>query len=230
MTDTPPEQIVLPERLISSVDLARLIRELKAVDESLRQTELRKPGEPTKLARTSSTLEDLAQANKIQLTDETQRAQLLALLNSFKDHAPRMHMSLATEPSAKFTHNIIIWLRKNIHPLLLLEVGLQPTLAAGCMIRTNNKLFDLSLRHKFTENRPLLVQKISEISEKIEAEAEAAAMAAAKVAAVAAVAPTAVPATAPAPAQTATAQAPVPVAAAPTAQPPAAEPPAEATS
>jgi hypothetical protein len=219
MTDTPPQQIALPERLVSSVDLSRLIRELNALDESLRQTELRKPGEPTQLARSSTTLEDLAQANKIQLTDETQRAQLLALLNGFKAHAPRVHMSLATEPSAKFTHNIVIWMRKNIHPLLLLEVGLQPTLAAGCMIRTNNKLFDLSLRHKFTENRALLVQKITEISEKIEAEMEAAALTVATAAATNA-APVAVP--------VAAAAVPAPTASAPTAETTAPTPTTEA--
>lgn len=177
MAEHTPEQIVLPERLVSSVDLSRLIRELKALDESLRQSELRKPGAPTKLARSSVTLEDLAKANHIQLTDKTQREQLLALLNGFKDHAPRIHMSLATEPSAKFTQNISIWLRKNIHPLILLEVGLQPTLAAGCIVRTNNKIFDMSLRHRFTENRKVLLMKITEIGEKIEAEAQTSAVA-----------------------------------------------------
>lgn len=176
MAEQITEQIVLPERLVGSVDLSRLIRELEAVDESLRQTELRKPGEATKLTRSSTTLEELARANKVQLTDETQRTQLLALLHGFKDHAPRIHMSLATEPSAKFTRKIIIWMRKNVHPLILLEVGLQPTLAAGCMVRTNNKIFDMSLRHRFTENRGLLVQKIAEIGQKVEAKAEAAAV------------------------------------------------------
>lgn len=169
MAEQTPEQIILPERLVSSVDLSRIIRELEAIDESLRQSELRKPGEPTQLARSSVTLEDLARANNVQLTDETQRNQLLVLLQGFKDHAPRIHMSLATEPSAKFTHRIVVWLRQNIHPLILLEVGLQPNLAAGCMVRTNNKLFDMSLRHHFKENRGLLVQKISEIGQKVEA-------------------------------------------------------------
>lgn len=172
MAEQTPEQIVLPERLVSSVDLSRIIRELEAVDESLRQTALRKPGEATKLARSSVTLEELARSNKVQLTDEAQRSQLLALLHGFMKHAPRIHMSLATEPSAKFTRKIIIWMRKNIHPLILLETGLQPTMAAGCMVRTNNKIFDMSLRHRFAENRGLLVQKIAEIGQKVEGETQ----------------------------------------------------------
>lgn len=164
MADQTQEQIILPERLISSVDLSHLVRELAALDESLRQASLRQPGEPTKLARSGVTLEELARLNNVQLTDQSQRAQLLELLQAFQKHAPRIHMSLATEPSAKFTRKITIWLRANVHPLLLLEVGLQPNLAAGCIVRTNNKLFDMSLRHCFTENRGMLVQKIAEVS------------------------------------------------------------------
>lgn len=201
MAEQTPEQIVLPERITSSVDLSRLIRELEAVDESLRQAELRKPGEATKLARSSVSLEDLARVNNIQLTDTTQRTQLLALLHGFKDHAPRVHMSLATEPSAKFTRKIVIWMRKNIHPLMLLEVGLQPTLAAGCIVRTENKLFDMSLRHRFTENRGLLVQKIIEVGQKAEAAVVAAAVQAPVApTSLAPAAPAPVAATAPAPA------------------------------
>lgn len=169
MSENISEQIILPERLVSSADLSRLIRELEAIDESLNQSELRKPGEPTKLARSSATLEEMAKVNNVQLTDKTQRLQMLAMLQAFKDHAPRIHLSVASEPTANFNRMIIIWLRKNIHPLMLLEIGLQPTLAAGCMLRTDNKIFDMSLRHRFAENRGILIQKISEIGQKAEA-------------------------------------------------------------
>lgn len=169
MTDTTteqtPGQIVLPNGLVSSIDLSRMVRELTALDESISQTSLRAPGEPTRLAATGATLEELAGANKVQLTDQKQRMQLLELLKGFQKHAPRIHMSLAAEPTAKFTEKIVIWMRKNIHPLVLLEIGLQPNIAAGCIVRTNNKMFDMSLRHCFTEKRSLLVEKIAEVGQ-----------------------------------------------------------------
>lgn len=165
MAEHQTGQIALPERLVSSVDMSRAIRELEAVDESLRQAELRKPGEPTKLARSSSTLEELAKLNNIQLTDRAQREQLLEALRAFHIHAPRIHISLATEPSGAFIQKIAFWMRQNINPVILVEVGLQPTLAAGCQIRTSNKIFDMSLRHRFAENRHLLVDKINEVEE-----------------------------------------------------------------
>lgn len=168
MTDTQSDQIVLPHQLISSVDLARLTRELVALDESLRQAELRTPGQSTHLSRSSQTLEELAKANHVHLTDQAQRTQLIELLRAFEAHAPRIHMGLATEPTSAFTRKIVIWMRANIHPLVLLEVGLQPTIAAGCTIRTTNKMFDMSLRNHFAQNRELLIQKITEIGQKAE--------------------------------------------------------------
>lgn len=168
MAQNTQDQIILPERLTSSVDLARLIRELSALDESLRQAKIRKPGAPTQLSRSSQTLEELARVNNVHLTDDVQRTQLLELLTAFQAHAPRVHMGLATEPTAAFTRKIVIWMRANIHPLVLLEVGLQPTIAAGCTIRTNNKFFDMSLRNHFANNRELLIQKITEIGQKAE--------------------------------------------------------------
>lgn len=168
MVQQEVNQITLPERLVSSVDLSRTLRELQAIDESLRQAELRRPGEPTKLARSSTTLEDLARVNNISLTDKVQREQLIGVLKAFNLHAPRIHVSVAVEPSAAFIQRITLWMRTNINPVLLIEIGLQPTLAAGCMIRTNNKIFDMSLRHRFAENHHLLFEKISEVADTVE--------------------------------------------------------------
>src|SRR4051812_6316857 len=116
MADKTTNKFVLPEQLITSVDLSRIIRELEALDESLRQAEIRKPGTPTKLSRSSLTLEDLARLNNISLMDKAQREQLLNYLKSFLKTATVIHMSLATEPSGAFTKKIVVWMRANIHP------------------------------------------------------------------------------------------------------------------
>lgn len=159
MPDTT-KQFVLPENLISPVDLMRIIRELSALDDVLYQSNLRTPGQPTKINRTSRILEEVAEANQLSLINAQHRAELISALKAFLDHAPKIHMSFAVEPSPKFTRSIIVWLRSNIHPLLLLEIGLQPTMAVGAVVRTTNKVFDMSLRHHFAENRHLLNEKI----------------------------------------------------------------------
>lgn len=160
------KQFVLPQELVSSVDLSRSLRELVALDESLYQANLREPGQPTKVTRSSRILEETATSNGISLLNAQHRAELIKALQAFDLHAPKIHMSFAVEPSAKFTQRMIAWLRENIHPLLLLEIGLQPTLAAGCVVRTNNKVFDMSLRHHFAKNRHLLNDKIMALHDK----------------------------------------------------------------
>jgi hypothetical protein len=41
-------------------------------------------------------------------------------------------------------------------------VGLQPNLGAGSILRTTNKLFDLSLRQDFARKRDILMHKLAE--------------------------------------------------------------------
>lgn len=159
---TTKAQISLPQQLVSSVDLARITRELEALDDSLHQATLRKAGQSTKLSRSSITLEDLARLNEVSLMDPAHRTQLIGLLHSLQEHTPRIRISLASEPSGTFLQKVVVWLRANIHPTVLLEAGLQPTLSVGCTIRTENKIFDMSLRHRFEESRQLLIDKIKE--------------------------------------------------------------------
>lgn len=156
--------IKLPKRLVTSVDLSRSLRELKNLDDSLNQAAIRAPGTSVSLPKTSATLEELATANNVSLLDKNQREQLVGVLSAFSVHAPRIHMSFAVEPSAQFLDKMITWLRANINPVLLLEVGLQPTLAAGCTVRTQNKIFDLSLRNRFIEQRQKLIESIEAVA------------------------------------------------------------------
>jgi hypothetical protein len=161
-TEAPQKQLILPLQIVGSVDFARTIRELEALDDLLHQAAIRTPGTTMKMPRSSRTLEEFAAANGISLLDAKQREWLLASAQLAKDQAPQIHISFAVDPSAAFTRNIVIWLRQNIHPYLLLEVGLQPAIAAGCVVRTTNHIFDMSLRHYFQDNRELLVHQLGE--------------------------------------------------------------------
>lgn len=69
-------------------------------------------------------------------------------------------MSFSADPSPLFTQRLISWLRQNIHPDLLLQVGLQPTIGAGTVVRTTNKYFDLSLREFFNQKKAVLLAKM----------------------------------------------------------------------
>ena len=64
-------------------------------------------------------------------------------------------MSFSADPSVTFLTKLMTWLRQEIHPQVLLTVGLQPTIGAGCILRTTNRYFDFSLRQDFANKRTM---------------------------------------------------------------------------
>lgn len=156
----PNTKMQLPVSVVGKIDINRLIREIEALDEMLRQAGLRSPGSTVRLPRTTRLLDDLAQLNGLNLLDEHSRQQLTAFLKDVKTHAPTVQISFATDPSAAFTRRIVMWFRQETHPYLLLQLGLQPNIAAGCTVRTPSKYFDFSLRRNFASNKSLLAKMI----------------------------------------------------------------------
>jgi F0F1-type ATP synthase delta subunit len=158
-----PSSFVLPPLVIGVADIMRLKRELDALSEYLHQAALRHtPESELKLPKTSRVLDELIKANKLDLLKREQYELTMAQLETIEQKAPQIHLSFSSDPSSAFIVRVVEWLRQNIHPGLLVQVGLQPTLAAGCIVRTTNKQFDLSLKHHFETARPSLIQKIQE--------------------------------------------------------------------
>lgn len=116
------------------------------MDDFLHQAGLRQGGKSVKLPNMSRTLEDLALGSNLNLLKKTDRDRLTKFLTLLIEKAPVLHISFASEPSAVFLNKLIAWLRENIHPQVVVSVGLQPSIAAGCIVRTENRQFDFSFR------------------------------------------------------------------------------------
>ncbi|HVC36484.1 MAG TPA: hypothetical protein VNE40_03540 [Candidatus Dormibacteraeota bacterium] len=158
--DPSIENFKLPSLAASPADIQRLKRETESLDEYLAQAALRNSEQnSSKLPKTSRLLDELAQINSLNLLQTNSRQQLLAFLESV-GQAPVLHISFATDPSSAFLNKIVIWLRQNIHPFVLVRIGLQPSIAAGCIVRTPNHYYDFSLRQHFTKQRSLLIQSL----------------------------------------------------------------------
>lgn len=161
MAPNTAPRLVLPVIIFGPAEVARLLRELESVDEYLTQEAIRSTDKRVPdLPRLSRMLEQLAAENGLDLHAPDARQALSRFLQKVLEKAPSLHISFATDPSAAFTARIVAWLRGNIHPYALLQLGLQPSIAAGCIVRTNNKTFDLSLRHRFAEQHELLLKAI----------------------------------------------------------------------
>lgn len=155
------DPLILPTLVFGVVEVRRLSRELEALDEYMRQSGIREAGaKQDTLPRVSRLMDTIAVDNNLNLLQSEDRKKLAAFLETVIEKAPTMHISFASDPSAAFMTKIVDWLRRNVHPHVLVRLGLQPSIAAGCVIRTANKSFDFSLRHHFDEQRALLLSSL----------------------------------------------------------------------
>lgn len=168
MSESLPRDPQLPALVMTPSDISRLLREITALDEYIRQQALRAPGQPTaRMPKTSRLLDELAVLNGANLLDALSREYLKTFLATVMQRAPVVHISFAVDPSPAFLQKIVLWFRKNIHPQVLVRVGLQPSIAAGCMVRTPNKYFDLSLRRHLVRQRSLLRDAIMALDQPV---------------------------------------------------------------
>lgn len=151
-------ELKLPISVVSKVDVAKLMREIIALNDFLVGASNRTPGQAMQLPKMSRILEQTASDNKFNLIDENHRKELYSKLGVVLNKSPQIHMSFASEPSAKATARLLEWFRANIHTHTLLQIGLQPNIAAGAVVRTPNLFFDLSLRHYLKQQEPYLAQ------------------------------------------------------------------------
>jgi F0F1-type ATP synthase delta subunit len=146
------------------VEVRRLKRELEALEDFIHQSEVREPGVQARLPRVSRLLDALATDNGLQLLQPAHREQLRQFIMYLERSAPSLHISFAADPSSAFTSKMVNWLRANIHPHAMLAVGLQPNIAAGCIVRTTNKVFDFSLREHFANSQGLLIAALDAVA------------------------------------------------------------------
>lgn len=148
----------LPVSIATRTDVGRLQQELEAIDSFLTQAAIRQPGTTMKLPKTSRLFDEVTSVNGFSTLQEKDRQELKQTLSEIHDHAPILHISFQSDPSALFLQKLCTWLRQNIHPTILVQIGLRPTIGAGCVIRTDNKYFDFSLRQQFNDKKDLLTR------------------------------------------------------------------------
>jgi F0F1-type ATP synthase delta subunit len=155
------EQQKLPTTITSKADIARLLSEMTALEQTLQQQAIRKEKTETQV---SKQLQEVAANVSQKLDAEDGRKAIRDFLEQTKQSAPVVHISFASNPSSVFLEKITSWFRKEIHPLVLLQVGMQPSIAAGCTVRTTSKYFDLSLRSHLQGKNELLFERFKDKS------------------------------------------------------------------
>ena len=158
------DPIRLPTGVVSTGDARRLRRDLAALEDTLQAIRLRTNAPVAKLPRLSRSLEEFASTNRLNFLLPDDRHHAAVFVDYVLKKAPVMSISFASEATRKFTTELVLWLRANFDSEMLLEIGLEPNIAAGSVVRTTNRVFDFSLIKHLAEKRPMLMAKLLETS------------------------------------------------------------------
>ena len=150
-------ELKLPITIVSQPDITRVHRELSIFNDNVTQSILRHE-DPIKYPAISGDLKIIAGDNQIDLLKETDRQQLLDELDKLKKSAVTVHITFALEPSSEILQKLIAWLRQEINPHIVIQVGLQPTIAGGIILRTPSHQYDFSLRQHLLKTQDILIK------------------------------------------------------------------------
>ena len=152
----------LPNAIATRQDVAHVHRELRIFFDLAMQSVMRHDN-PVKYPPISDSLRQLASLNQIDLRDQSACNNLLTELDSVKKKSPSLHVSFPVEPNRDALDRLIDWFRKEIDPIAVISVGLQPSIAAGVIVRTPNHQFDISLRKHLENNKHKLKEAIASV-------------------------------------------------------------------
>ena len=153
--------LALPMAVVGAVDLGRLIREVEKLESVLQAGAIRAESQAAQqLPKLSLLLDQFTEINKLDLLQLSHRQLAIKFLKEVRTSAPRIHISFSADPSPQFILKLTAWFRQKISPTILIAVGLQPGIGAGCVVRTTNKYFDLSLSKSFEDSRELLMTRL----------------------------------------------------------------------
>jgi F0F1-type ATP synthase delta subunit len=153
----------LPPSIVSVADLKRLKRELEAINEQLLQATIRQETVEINTSKISQALADLTDLNSSNLLLKDQRAILNTNLDQLIKHASVLHISFASMPSEEFLDELIVKIRQSFGPYTLIDIGLAPAIGAGCLVRTTNRYFDLSLKQALMAKKDNLIKYLADV-------------------------------------------------------------------
>lgn len=162
MKEQAKKDYIFPKTLIGQADLARLEREVELVDSKMQAQKVRgKSADASpQLPPLSQGLGDFVEQNEIDLSDGQTLLELKEHLRQLKDHAPVVHLTFAADIDPEPLQKIVAWLRQEVHPQVLVTVGLQPSLIGGVYMRTPNKVHDYSVKTLISDKRDIVLGKL----------------------------------------------------------------------
>ena len=163
----PQETLLLrlPDDILRRADIARLVHEAENIENDTVTARVRTKVTEVKGRRSplSDQLADFLDINQIEISTARQRSKLVSDLRKLKDSAPVVHLTFASVADIESIKKVVAWLRTQIHPQVIVNIGLQPDIIGGVYIRTTNRVHDLSIRAKLSESRGVIKKQLEEL-------------------------------------------------------------------
>lgn len=160
-----PPLLRLPDDILRKADIARLVREAENIENATVAARVRTNVTEVKKRRSpmSDQLADFLDINQLEVGTARQRSKLVSELRKLKDSAPVVHLTFASVADIESIKKVVAWLRTQVHPQVIVHVGLQPDIIGGVYIRTTNRVHDLSIRAKLSESRGVIKKQLEEL-------------------------------------------------------------------
>lgn len=155
-------EFMLPAAIVSKVDVSRVVHEFEALDNSLTSSSVRRKagtvdeGAPAVSPQLAAFLDQ----NPVNLENSNERSTYIKQLRLLKDNVRVMNMTFAVVADPESLQQLSAWLRESIHPQTVIEAHLQPGLVAGAYVRSQNQVFDFSVRNAMKAKRGELKKQL----------------------------------------------------------------------
>lgn len=161
---TASPALKLPAAIATKTDLVNVLRNLEDILDIYVENTVRSQEGVDFSARSdvSSNLAALVQANNLSVDVRTLQA-LKSWLVQLKEHAPVVRFTFASDPTPEFLGQISQWLRETSGQFVLMRYGIQPTIAAGCLLTTPVRRYDFSLRSKILKSGDIFARIVNDI-------------------------------------------------------------------
>ncbi len=150
MDNNEENLLKLPKFVYSKEQVQSLIKEITSIEDFLYKGRVRESGSKMSLPKTTSELDDFADANNRNVLQHNQRMELAGFLRKVSKDAPEVAILLESN-NKQIVEGIAEWFRKNIHAQTLLRVNTNPRVGAGCMLRIKHKTYDFTLRNRLAD-------------------------------------------------------------------------------
>ena len=162
-------QLKLPNSIATKSDLVGVIRNVDEVLDNYIENKVRDMEGVDFKSRpdVTSNLAELVSINKLEVNVDTLKS-LKQWLDHLNEHAPIDRFTFASDPNPEFVGGIVNWLRTATGQFVIIRYGVQPTIAAGCLMYTPARMYDFSLRSRLLKSGQVFLGALNKAAPPVE--------------------------------------------------------------